>query len=272
MAAATATRFARRLAGKVVFVTGASSGIGAACAHEFAREGSNLVLTARRFDRLLKLKEDILAQYPSVKVHPVELDVRSREKVNETVDNLPSEFQNISVLINNAGLVIGKDTIESVSPDAVDTMFDTNVKGLLYVTQAILPIMKRNNAGHIINVSSISGTQVYPGGGVYCATKHAVDAMTRTLRMELVDTPINVTSIDPGMVETEFSVVRFGGDKQQADKVYEGLQPLTGQDIAETIVFAASRPPHVQIASMVVFPTSQAAVTTVSRSSASKSS
>ncbi|KAI8839286.1 hypothetical protein BC829DRAFT_364786 [Chytridium lagenaria] len=249
-----------RLLERVVVVTGASAGIGQATAYEFAKAGSHLVLTARRHDRLLELKKDIESKYPSVKVHPIELDVQDRKKVFEAFSTLPAEFSNVHVLVNNAGLVKGMDTIADVTEDAYDVMFGTNVKGLLNVTQALLPGFKERDAGFIVNVSSISGTQVYPGGGVYCASKHAVDALTRTLRLELVATGINVSSIDPGMVETEFSVVRFHGDKAKADKVYEGIDPLTGQDIAETIVFVASRPPHVNVANMLVLPTNQAAV------------
>ena len=183
----------------------------------------------------------------------------------QSIKSLPDEFKQIDVLVNNAGLVIGLDHVEDVTAEALDTMIDTNVKGLFHVTQAVLPTMKARQSGHIINISSIAGTEAYAGGSVYCASKHAVDAITRSLRMELVNTPINVSSIDPGLVETEFSVVRFRGDKLRADAVYKGLRPLTGVDIAETVVFVAGRPPHVQIASMVVFPTNQAAATTVYR-------
>lgn len=256
----------QRLASRTVLITGASSGIGRACALAFARSSCpRLILTARRMERLSALKAEIEGQFPTCAVLTIELDVRDRPKVLDAIKTLPDPFKDVSVLVNNAGLVHGTDTIENVSENAYDVMFDTNVKGLLSVTQAILPGMKAKNTGHIINISSISGTQVYPGGGVYCASKHAVDALTRTLRLELVATGINVTSIDPGMVETEFSVVRYYGDKEKADKVYEGLDPLTGDDIAETVVFVASRPPHVNIANMLVLPTHQAAVHCVYR-------
>ncbi|KAJ3308552.1 hypothetical protein HDU76_003886 [Blyttiomyces sp. JEL0837] len=254
-----------RLAGKNVFITGASAGIGAACALEFAKCNSNLILAARRMDRLDSLKKEILAKYPTVKIHAIELDVRDRKKVFESIEALPSSFKDINVLVNNAGLVQGMDTVETVSEEAFDIVFETNVKGLLSVTQAVLPIMKARDNGHIINIGSIAGIQCYPGGGVYCASKHAVDALTKTLRMELVSTGINVTSIEPGMVETEFSVIRFYGDKSKADKVYEGIEPLTGEDIAETVVFVAGRPPHVNIANMLVLPTNQASVYQVHR-------
>ncbi|KAI9332845.1 hypothetical protein BDR26DRAFT_898777 [Obelidium mucronatum] len=181
------------------------------------------------------------------------MDVRDRSKVFEAIEDLPEAFKNIHILVNNAGLVKGMDTLENVTPEDFATMFDTNVK-------AVLPGMKARNTGYIINISSIAGTQVYPGGGIYCATKHAVDAMTRTLRMELVSTKINVSSIDPGMVETEFSVVRFYGDKAKADAVYKGIEPLTGDDVAELVVFIASRKPHVNVANVLLLPTNQAAV------------
>ncbi|KAJ3320333.1 hypothetical protein HDV06_005364 [Boothiomyces sp. JEL0866] len=254
-----------RLAGKIVLITGASSGIGQACAVEYAKHGSHLILAARRIERLDSLKSMFAKDYPSVKVHALKLDVRSKDLVFEAIKSLPKEFKDIDILVNNAGLVIGVDPLETVSEEAINTMFDTNVKGLVYVTQAVLPGMKERQRGAIVNISSIAGTEAYPNGSIYCATKHAVCAMTKSLRHELVSTPINVISIEPGMVETEFSVIRFGGDKEKADNVYKGLEPLTGQDIAETVVFATSRPPHVQIASMVVFPTNQSAATTVYR-------
>ncbi|CAG8660141.1 9001_t:CDS:2 [Ambispora leptoticha] len=240
----------RRLERKIVLITGASAGIGEACAKEFAAAGSNLILTARRVDRLERLKSDLSKKYPQVRIHTLQLDVRDKTNVDKLVPGLPSEFKEVDILVNNAGLVIGLDKINDVTDDAIDTMIDTNVKGLIYVTRAILPGMKERQRGHIINIGSVSGTQVYPGGGIYCASKHAVNAISRTLLLELVDTPIRVTEINPGMVETEFSIVRFKGDKEKAGKVYQGFNPLTGEDIAETIIFAASRPDHVNIAGM----------------------
>lgn len=254
----------QRLLGKTVLITGASSGIGEACAHEFAKQGSNLVLLARRIDRLNELKRNLTSRHKDIKIHISKCDVSSRDQCNSAVCGIPPDFAPISVCVNNAGLAKGIDPVESVSDEAINAMFDVNVKGLLYVTQAVVPIMKTQAAGHIINISSIAGTQCYKNGGIYCASKHAVDAITQTLRMELVDTPINVTSIDPGLVETEFSVVRLG-DKLKADAVYSGLEALTATDVAETVVFAASRRPNVQIASMVVFPTCQASVNVISR-------
>ncbi|KAG2185201.1 hypothetical protein INT44_001991 [Umbelopsis vinacea] len=247
-----------RLEGKVVLVTGASAGIGAACAKEFAKEGSHLIITGRRLERLESLKNELTSQYPNQIVHPIALDVRRRDAVNGAIAALPTDLKNIDVLVNNAGLVIGLDKLSDVTEDAIDTMLDTNVKGLVYLTQAVLPGMKEQKKGHIINVGSVSGKQVYAGGGIYCASKHAVDAISRTLLLELVDTPLRVTQINPGMVNTEFSTVRFGGDSKKADAVYKGLQPLAGEDIAEIVTFAASRPPHVNIADVLVFPTAQA--------------
>ncbi|KAJ1550493.1 hypothetical protein HK405_000474, partial [Cladochytrium tenue] len=212
-----------RLAGKTVLVTGASSGIGRACAVAFARAGcARLVLAARRADRLATLQAELAAAFPPVAVLPVELDVRDRRAVLAKLGaDLPDGFRDVHVLVNNAGLAEGLESVEAVSEDSFDAMFDTNVKGLLSVTQAVLPGMKARDAGHIINIGSIAGHDVYPGGGVYCASKHAVDALTRTLRLELISTGINVSSVDPGMVETEFSVIRFRGDQSRADKVYE---------------------------------------------------
>ncbi|KAF0521021.1 NADP-binding protein [Gigaspora margarita] len=259
-----------RLKNKTVLITGASAGIGEACAKEFAKVGSNLILTARRIDRLNELKQLILSEHPNLKVYTRQLDVRDKSTVDQLVPTLPSDLKDIDVLVNNAGLVKGMDKIGEVSSEDIDTMIDTNVKGLLYVTQAVLPRMKERQKGHIINIGSISGKQVYPNGGVYCASKHAVNAISRTLLNELVDTPIRVTEINPGMVETEFSVIRFGGDKSRADKVYDGLTPLTGEDIAETVIFVASRPDHVNIADVTVYPVNQASVSSVYRPNAKK--
>ncbi|KAL1933934.1 hypothetical protein VTP01DRAFT_8024 [Rhizomucor pusillus] len=250
-----------RLAGKNVLITGASAGIGEACAREFAKEGSNLFLAARRVEKLQQLKSEISSAHPDIQVQAVELDVRNLQQIKGVVAALPP----IDVLVNNAGLVIGLDPLVDVEEDQFDVMFDTNVKGLVFLTKAVIPSMKERQTGHIINVGSVAGKQAYPGGSIYCATKHAVDAITTALRFELVDTPIRVSQICPGLVNTEFSTVRFRGDKEKADNVYKGMQPLVGQDIAELIVFTASRPPHVNICDMLVFPTAQADARTVHR-------
>ncbi|KAI9597544.1 hypothetical protein BDF19DRAFT_435425 [Syncephalis fuscata] len=203
------------LTGKCVFITGASAGIGEACAREFAKTGANLVLTARRIDRLTKLQSELHAQYPNLTIHSVQLDVRDHDEVQACADTLPESVRNISVLINNAGMVLGLDRTEMVSPEATDTMIDTNIKGPLNLVRAFLPRMRERQEGHIINA--------YSGGSVYCATKHALNAITQVLRHEVMDTPIRVSEIKPGLVNTEFSTVRFDGDKARADKVYEGL-------------------------------------------------
>lgn len=218
-----------------------------ACAREYARQNANLILFARRTDRLATLKQEFSTEFPSIKVFTSTVDVRSRSRVFEAIESLPTDFKRIDILVNNAGLVLGMDPLETVSEEALTTMLDTNVKGLVNVTQACLPGMKKLDWSAIVNISSIAGSEAYANGSIYCASKHAVNAITKSLRHELISTPVNVISIEPGMVETEFSVVRFHGDKAKADSIYKGLTPLSGQDIAETVVFATSRAPHVQV-------------------------
>ncbi|KAG0361322.1 hypothetical protein BG005_008615 [Podila minutissima] len=250
-----------RLHGKNVLITGASSGIGEACARHFAQAGSNLLLAARRKGRLENLKQDLLKKHPQIQISTFELDVRVRDKVRATA----STFGDVDVLVNNAGLVIGLEKLEDISEEAIDTMIDTNVKGLVHVTQAVLPGMRARNKGHIINIGSVAGQQSYGNGSIYCASKAAVASITKALLFETMDTDIRISEINPGMVETEFSVVRFKGDHGKADAVYQGIEPLTGHDIAEMVVFVAGRPAHVNVAEMLVFPTHQAAATTVYR-------
>ncbi|KAG1464676.1 hypothetical protein G6F56_005032 [Rhizopus delemar] len=254
-----------RLEGKTVFITGASAGIGEASARQFADEGCNLVLTARRLENLKKIKNEISAIHPKIYIHTVQLDVRDKKQIDKTVAELPEEVKNIDVLLNNAGMVIGLDPLINIEEEAFDQMLQTNVKGLVFLTKAIVPGMKERGVGHVINLGSIAGKQSYYGGSIYCATKFAVDAITKALAIELVDTPIRVSQICPGMVNTEFSTVRFRGDKDQADNVYKGLQPLVADDIAELIVFTAGRPAHVNIQDMLVFPVNQADSKTVYR-------
>ncbi|SAM07923.1 hypothetical protein [Absidia glauca] len=254
-----------RLQGKTVFITGSSAGIGEACAREFAKEGSNLVLAARRVDRLEKLKQELGERYKDIHVHTVALDVRDKKQIDDAIKSLPSQLQDIDVLVNNAGMVHGVDPLIEVKEEDLDIMFATNVKGLVLLTQAIVPRMKERQTGHVINLGSVAGKEAYAGGSIYCATKHAVDAITKALMIELVDTPIRVSQICPGLVNTEFSTVRFRGDKSKADDVYKGLQPLVAEDIAEIVVFTAGRPSHVNIADLLVFPTCQAASKIVSR-------
>ena len=254
------------LKGKTTLITGATAGIGRETAKLFAKEGCNLILTGRREARLVELKEELEQGYGvSVSIHS--FDISSRSACEEFVASIPREFQDIAFLVNNAGVGRGMDKLHEGSMDDWEEMIDTNVKGLLYVTRLIVPGMVSRNSGHIINVGSIAGQEVYPGGNIYCASKHAVHAISQALRMELVDTPLRVTEIAPGMVETEFSIVRFHGDKEKADNVYKGLDPLTGADIADLIVFAANRPAHVQINEIIVMPTSQATATIAHRKS-----
>lgn len=241
------------LKNKIVFVTGASSGIGEATARKFAEARAKLILAARRIERLEELSKGL-----GVPTHLVKLDVRDREKVNSAIENLPDEWMPIDILVNNAGLSRGLDKLYEGNPEGWDQMIDTNVKGLLYVSRAVLPGMVSRGSGHVINIGSIAGHELYPGGNVYCATKFAVAALTKGMLIDLVDTPIRVTSIDPGLVETEFSEVRFWGDKDRASTVYKGYKPLEAADIADAVVWAATRPAHVQIAEMIVLPTAQA--------------
>lgn len=251
---------------RTVLITGASSGIGAACAEVLASETTyRLLLCARRMDRLDALKAKIQANYPDCEIYCFELDVRNQEAIEQTWKNLPEAWRKIDVLINNAGLSQGLEPIQDGHIGDWDRMIDTNIKGLLYVTKHTLPLMEQSVAPHIINLGSIAGKEVYPNGNVYCATKHAVDALTQAMRIDLLEKGIKVTSIDPGMVETEFSEVRFKGDKERAKDVYQGLQPLIGRDIAEIIAFVLSRPAHVNINDLLVMPTAQANGTKVVR-------
>jgi NADP-dependent 3-hydroxy acid dehydrogenase YdfG len=222
-------------------------------AAKFAEAGCNLILAARRIDRLKEQTKSL-----PVRTHLLELDIRNRSAIDQAVASLPPEFAQIDVLINNAGLGKGLDKLHLGDPDGWEQMIDTNIKGLLFVSRAIIPGMVSRGKGHVINIGSIAGHQVYPGGNVYCATKHAVDALTKGMLIDLVDTPIRVSTIDPGLVETEFSVVRFDGDTERAANTYKGYQPLKAEDIAEAAVWIASRPAHVQVAEMIIFPTAQA--------------
>jgi len=242
---------------KIVFITGASSGFGKAFAEKFAANGYNLILNARREDKLIELKSTLENQHDS-KVLLLPFDVQKKEEVTNAIKNLPRDWQNISVLINNAGLALGRDYFEEASLDDWETMIDTNLKGLLYVSKAIIPYMITHKSGHIINIGSTAGKEVYEKGNVYCATKHAVDAISKAMRIELLRHFIKVTAIHPGAAETEFSMVRFKGNKETADKVYEGYQPLVAEDIAEIAFFTASLPAHVCINDLVVTCTAQA--------------
>lgn len=249
---------------KNILITGASSGIGEACARRYAANGDNLILFARNKAKLQEMKEELSAKH-GIKVHTDAFDIRERERVKEAINNIPFELKEIDVLINNAGLVIGLDREFEGCLDEWDVVIDTNIKSLLAMTRLIVPEMKTQGRGHIVNIGSVAGDAAYYGGSVYCATKSAVKALSDALRIELVDTPLRVTNIKPGLVETNFSVTRFRGDSEKADKVYEGIRPLIGEDVAETIFWTTSLPQHIQIAEMLVLPTNQASGTIVHR-------
>ncbi|KAK0370374.1 short chain dehydrogenase [Colletotrichum lupini] len=265
---------AKRLEGKTVLITGASSGIGKSTAFEYARtapKNLKLILTARRIDTLKEVAAEIQKEVGSgVKIHPVKLDVSNPEEVRQLVPNLPEEFKDIHILVNNAGLVKGVAKAPEIAEEDINVMFATNVTGLINVTQAILPIFKARpdgGSGDIINIGSIAGREPYPGGSIYCATKAAVRSFTDSLRKELIATRIRVIGIDPGQVETEFSVVRFYGDKSKADAVYAGCEPLTPEDIAEVVVFTTTRRENVVVADTLIFPQHQGAAGLLHRKS-----
>ena len=245
---------------KIVLVTGASAGIGAACARAFAAQGAKVLMSARRLERIEALAAELKREF-GVAAHGFQLDVRDQPAVEKAITSLPPEWQAIEVLVNNAGLSRGLDKLHEGSLQDWEEMIDTNVKGLLYVSRAVIPGMVKRGVGHIVNLGSIAGVEVYPGGNVYCATKFAVRALSQGMRLDLLGTPIRVTNVQPGMVETEFSVVRFHGDQTRAGKVYDGLQPLAPDDIADAIVYATTRPPHVNIVEMLITPQAQASTT-----------
>ncbi len=247
---------------KIALVTGATSGIGKACALTLAKLGYDIIATGRRIERLEELKNELPND---IRFLPLVFDVRDREKVADLLGNLPPEWASIDVLINNAGNAHGLDPIQTGNVDDWDAMIDINVKGLLYVSKAIIPGMTERNSGHIINIGSIAGKEVYPNGNVYCASKHAVDALTNGMRMDLNPFGIKVMGIHPGLVETEFSLVRFKGDSQRASTIYQGYAPLVAQDIADIVEFALTRPPHVVLADVVVLPTAQASATVIKK-------
>ncbi len=240
----------------IAFITGASSGIGLACAHLFAQNGYHLILVARRLSKLQEIAQELKQKY-AIQTHITQLDVRNNEQVKETINNLPSQWQTIDVLINNAGLAKGLGKFYEGHIDHWDQMIDTNIKGLLYISRAISPLMIKNRNGHIINIGSIAGKEVYDNGNVYCSTKHAVDALNRSMRIELAEHNVKVSAVNPGAVETEFSIVRFDGDKDRAKNVYQGFDNLTAQDIAETVYWICSRPAHVNINDIIIMPSAQ---------------
>lgn len=241
---------------KIAFITGASSGIGEAIARKLAAENYCLILNARREDRILKLKTELEEKY-NASVLPLIFDIRKRDAVKNAIENLPNEWKEIDVLVNNAGLASGLSTIFQGDIDDWEKMIDTNVKGLLFVSRAILPLMVERKTGHVINIGSIAAKEVYTNGNVYCSTKFAVDALNKAMRIELFSFPVKVTAIHPGAVETEFSIVRFHGDAERAGKVYEGFDSLHAEDIAEAAWFVLSRPQHVNINELTIMPTAQ---------------
>lgn len=249
---------------KIAFITGASAGIGAATAKVLASQQYDLILAARRIDRVNTLAETIKKEF-GVQVHTIALDVRNRAEVAATFEQLPEAWRTITLLVNNAGLASGLSSIDNGDIDDWEVMIDTNIKGLLYVTRAALPLLKQTPFSHIINIGSIAGKEVYANGNVYCATKHAVDALNKAMRLELAHLPIKVTAIHPGAVETEFSIVRFHGDESRAAAVYHGFENLIADDIADAIGYVVSRPAHVNINELTIMPTAQPVASVIHR-------
>jgi NADP-dependent 3-hydroxy acid dehydrogenase YdfG len=247
----------------VIFISGATAGIGEATAKLFASKGYDLIITGRRTERLESLQSELTKSF-GIAVFSLCFDVRNQQEVIDNISKLPKSWTDrLQIVLNNAGLAVGRNPIDEGLSDDWDRMIDTNLKGLLYVSKALIPFLKANKSGHIINLGSIAGKEVYPDGNVYCATKHAVDALSRAMRIDLVSYQIKVTNIAPGAVETEFSLVRFKGNQAQADAAYVGYLALVAQDIAETIYFVASRPAHVNINDIVIMPTAQASATII---------
>jgi 3-hydroxy acid dehydrogenase/malonic semialdehyde reductase len=257
---------AESLKDKIIFVTGASAGIGEACAQQFAASGARLILAARRIERVEALAASLKEQH-GTDCLTYALDVRDRDAVESTVVSFPDEWKEVDILLNNAGLSVGLDKIHEGLINDWERMIDTNVKGLLYVTKQILPGMVERNRGHIINIGSIAGHGVYPRGNVYCATKFAVRALNEGMIIDTVDTQVRVSAISPGLVDTEFSTVRFKGDKERADGVYKGIEALTAEDIADSVLFCATRPQHVNLTDMVILANNQASSSIVHRES-----
>ena len=242
---------------KIVFITGATAGFGQACAYKFASDGFDLILNGRREERLYELEKELENKY-NIACTVLPFDVRNQEQVFKAVQSLSPDWQKIDILVNNAGLALGRDLFDEASLDDWDTMIDTNLKGLLYVTKAVLPFMTPQKRGHIINIGSIAGKEVYERGNAYCASKHAVDAISKAMRIDLLRHHIKVTAIHPGAAETEFSLVRFKGNEEAARKVYEGYQALTAADVADAVYYTATLPPHVCVNDLVITCTQQA--------------
>lgn len=249
---------------KIALITGTTAGIGRATAEKLSANGYDLIITGRRKKQLDELEKEITSKYPA-RVLSLHFDIRSRKEVNENLGNLEEKWKGIDVLINNAGLAAGLDHIHEGSIDDWEQMIDTNVKGLLYASRVIIPLMIKRGSGHIINIGSIAGKETYEKGNVYCATKHAVEAITKGMRIDLLQQGIKVSSVSPGLVETEFSLVRFKGDREKAKIPYDRIDPLTGEDIADAILYILTRPEHVNINDILIMPTSQASATNIHR-------
>ncbi len=242
---------------RTILITGATSGIGKACAYQFGANEDNIIITGRRGERLNEIKEDLKSKF-GIEVFVLQFDVRDKLAVKESINSLPEEWKNIDILINNAGLAVGLNRIQDGEIEDWERMIDTNIKGLLYVSKEVMPLMTARKTGHIINIGSIAGKETYPYGNVYCATKHAVDSLTKAMRIDMVEFGIKVTQIAPGAVETEFSNVRFKGDDVKADSVYKGFEPLRPEDIADAAYYCANLPAHVNINDLLIMPTAQA--------------
>ena len=246
-----------KLKNKIVFISGASSGIGMACAHAFAAEGAKLILAARRKEKLEQLASKLKENF-NTEIKILSFDIQNYKEIKESFASLSEDWKNVDVLINNAGLAKGMQKLQEGNPEDWDVMINTNIKGVLYLTREVLPYMVKRESGHIINLGSTAGHDVYPLGNVYCATKFAINAISQSLRIDVLDKSIKVSSVDPGMVETEFSVIRFSGDVERAKNVYKGVEPLTAQDVADAILYCATRPKHVNINEIILTPIAQA--------------
>ncbi|WP_448821699.1 SDR family NAD(P)-dependent oxidoreductase [Cetobacterium sp.] len=252
------------LYGKTVFITGATKGIGRSCALAYAEKGANLILTARSSDLLDSLKEELIRKY-GIRVHTLVIDVRNSKDIEDKVKTLPESFKKIDILINNAGLALGLDKAYLASPTDIDTVIDTNIKGMLYITSAIVPSMLKNNSGHIVNIGSIAGDSAYAGGAIYCASKAAVKTFSDGLRIDLVESNIRVTNIKPGLVQTEFSKVRFKGNTEKAKNTYKGIEALTPDDVASVVIYTTGLPENIQLTEITMTPNHQADGRTVHR-------
>ncbi len=249
---------------KIVLITGATSGIGKACAYQFAANGYSLIITGRRAERLETIKADIMDEF-GIKVYSLRFDIRDHKAVEEAIEQLPAAWRKIDILINNAGLAVGLSRIQDGLIEDWERMINTNIKGLLYISRQIMPLMIARQSGHIINIGSIAGKETYPFGNVYCATKHAVDSITKAMRIDMLEYGIKVTQIAPGAVETEFSNVRFKGDDAKVNSIYQGFEPLHPEDIADAAYYCASLPPHVNINDLLIMPTAQASAGLIHR-------